>query len=295
VNEHVTTIDLQAVLDSSHEAFIVMDADGDVRVWNPAAEYIFGWRAEDAIGSKLSELIVPERYRTLHEQGLRTYLDTGDGPVLGTTIEIEGIDRLGRSIPVELTINPGVDGSGARVFHAFINDVTHRRRHERLSRASARVAWTLLDVGTGMSLEQVLEAIGEEMCFEVGLAWTAAADMRRIELRASWAPGVDAAGFVADSAIASFAPGIGLPGLCWESGEPLWSADVNHDARYVRRSEAQRRGLSSAIFIPICDDGACIGVLEFLSTEWRTARPELLAGFGELGARLGAILGHVAR
>jgi PAS domain S-box-containing protein len=280
-------VDLHHVLEVSHEAFIVMDADGNVRAWNAAAERIFGWRADEAIGRRLSELIVPPRYRQLHEDGVRRYLETGEGPVLGTTIEIEGVDRMGRVIPVELTINPSHDGAGAQVFHAFINDVTDRRRRERLHCASARVAWSIVEQGAAVRLEDMLEAIGEEMAFTLGIAWLATSSMRQIDLAASWAPGSAAAAFVADSAVASFAPGIGLPGMSWEAGEPMWSADVNDDPRYVRRPDAHRRGLSSAVTIPLLAKGTCFGVLEFLSSEWRIARSDLLSGLADLGSRLG--------
>ena len=69
-------------LDSALDCIITMDAAGRVREFNPAAERVFGFTRDEAIGKELAELIIPPRNRERHRQGLARYLKTGEGPLL---------------------------------------------------------------------------------------------------------------------------------------------------------------------------------------------------------------------
>lgn len=279
-------VDPADVIERSHLAFVEMDSDGLVREWNAAAERIFGWPRDEAVGSRLSELIIPPRYRELHERGLRTFLETGIGPVLDTTIEIDGVDRAGRKVPVELTITPTRRPDGTVSFHAFLNDITHRRRMDRFLAASARVAWLCAESPGSVPAGALLEAIGTEMSFELGIAWLPLTRPDRIDLAASWAPSDTAATFVAESSVASFERGVGLPGSAFDTGEPWWSADVSTDPRFVRRAAAESLGLRSGLFLPIGRRAACVGVLEFLSFEPRSYSDDQLEQLADLGERI---------
>jgi PAS domain S-box-containing protein len=70
---------LRAILDASLDAFILIDATGVIRMWNNRAETMFGWMEAEAIGQRLSQTIISERYRERHEQGLARYQTTGEG------------------------------------------------------------------------------------------------------------------------------------------------------------------------------------------------------------------------
>ncbi len=92
-----------------------MDSQGMVVDWSPGAEAIFGWSSGEAIGAKLSKLIVPERFRDAHEAGLRRFATTGEGgTLLGKPITIDVIDREGREFPVEVFISPEKAMEGLR-------------------------------------------------------------------------------------------------------------------------------------------------------------------------------------
>jgi PAS domain S-box-containing protein len=116
-----------AILNSSLDAIVSMDAHGHIVEFNPAAERMFGQRAIDVIGRPLSEIIIPERLRVAHEQGLARYHATGEGPVLGKRIEMPALRADGTEFPVELSINrvPGLDPP---LFSGFIRDISARNR-----------------------------------------------------------------------------------------------------------------------------------------------------------------------
>src|SRR5437879_11368413 len=80
--------ELKAVFDAALDAIITMDANGMVTGWNAQAESIFGWRSAEAVGSTLSDLIIPPQYRQAHRQGLAHFLSTGKGPILVKLIAI---------------------------------------------------------------------------------------------------------------------------------------------------------------------------------------------------------------
>lgn len=140
---------LQAVLDTALDAVCVMDPSGKVVGWNDHAAECFGWRSEEAMGRRLSELIIPESLRHAHEVGLARYLATGDGPVLNRRIEVPGLHRDGNEFTVELSIT-ATEQFGDRLFIGFIRDISDRRaaaeRQQRLLQESDHRVKNMLTV-----------------------------------------------------------------------------------------------------------------------------------------------------
>jgi PAS domain S-box-containing protein len=118
------------IIDHAIDGFVSMDSEGVVRAWNKSAAEIFGWPASKAIGTPLAELIVPERYRSAHKRGLERFLQTGKGPLLDKRVELLALHRDGHEFPVEMSVT-AVKVRGGFVFHAFLHDITERKRLER--------------------------------------------------------------------------------------------------------------------------------------------------------------------
>jgi PAS domain S-box-containing protein len=131
--------DLRTVLETAHEAFVSIDAEGRISAWNPEAERTFGWAEEQVLGRKIADVLIPPRYRADHVQGLERFLRTGEGPLLNKRIEISAMHRTGREIPIELTIS-AVEVDGRWSFHAFVHDISERyRAHELQTRLATLV------------------------------------------------------------------------------------------------------------------------------------------------------------
>jgi PAS domain S-box-containing protein len=109
---------LRLILETALDAVAVMKSDGVVADWNDCAVGVFGWSRDEAIGRTLAELIIPERYRDAHRNGLRRYLETGQGEVLGRRIEVSGLRKNGEEFPVELSISP-LQPHGS-IFHVLL-------------------------------------------------------------------------------------------------------------------------------------------------------------------------------
>jgi len=129
------------VVETAFDAFVVMDAAGDIRDWNPQAEAIFGWSRAEAVGRPLAETIVPPEYRARHTQGLARFLATGEGPALNKRLELAAVHRDGHRFPVELTIVPLRQGDDY-VFSAFVQDIRDRKRAEAALREAKDAAET---------------------------------------------------------------------------------------------------------------------------------------------------------
>ena len=130
---------LGAVLKTALDAVVVMRLDGTIAGWNDVAERTFGWSFAEANGRRMSEMIIPDRYRSAHEHGLDHYLATSEGPVLDKHFEIEALHRDGRELPVELSITR-TEQFGEPVFLGFLRDISERHDAARAAGADDRRA-----------------------------------------------------------------------------------------------------------------------------------------------------------
>jgi len=126
---------LRAMLEAALDAVVVMDQRGCVVDWNHAAEATFGWRAHEAIGRDMAELIVPPSLRQRHRRGLARFLETEHAVILDKRLELTGMHKNGTEFPIELTITR-IDVPGAPTFTGYLRDITDRNRNEAELRAS---------------------------------------------------------------------------------------------------------------------------------------------------------------
>jgi PAS domain S-box-containing protein len=125
----------EQVIASALDAVVGMDRLGGITSWNPRAEQIFGWRAEEVVGRRLADVLIPEGLREAHTRGLRHAVATGEGAVFGRRMEMTALRRSGEEIPVELTVTKLMVG-GRMLFSAFIRDIGQIKASEaRLQRA----------------------------------------------------------------------------------------------------------------------------------------------------------------
>ena len=128
----------RALLDAALDCIITMDATGRVREFNAAAQRVFGYSREHAVGKELASLIIPAAMRERHRTGLRHYLETGEGPVLGRRLEVTALRADGSEILVELAIT-ALHEKGQPFFVAYLRDITTRSRGEEATRRLAAI------------------------------------------------------------------------------------------------------------------------------------------------------------
>jgi PAS domain S-box-containing protein len=126
---------LRAMLESALDAVVTMDHRGRIVDWNHAAEATFGYRADEALGRDMADLIVPPSLRTRHREGLSRFLDTEHPVVLDRRLELTGLHKNGTEFPLELTITR-IGIPGPPTFTGYLRDITDRKQAEGELRAS---------------------------------------------------------------------------------------------------------------------------------------------------------------
>ena len=149
------------VLEAAGEAYICLDAQGDVVDWNRRAEELFGWSADDVLGTSGTRLVA-ERHREAFLAEVAALTSRPPGPVVAPYL-LDGVARDGRVFPAEITVW-GLDRRGGAIVHAFVRDIAQRRQTED---ALARLAAVV---------EGSSDAIVTETLEGVILTWNAAAE-----------------------------------------------------------------------------------------------------------------------
>jgi PAS domain S-box-containing protein len=119
-----------AILDVALDCVILIDDQGRIAQFNPAAERTFGYRADEAVGSDLVDSIFPVERRQPMREALAAYLSTGDTALLNQRLELTAMRKSGEIFPVEIAIAP-ISTDAAKMFAAYVRDITERTRIER--------------------------------------------------------------------------------------------------------------------------------------------------------------------
>ncbi len=119
------------IVETVGDAVIFADRDGIIRLWNRAAEGIFGYTEEEAIWQSL-DLVIPERQRELHWKGYAKVMLSGVSKYGSEALAVPAVTKDGERISIEFTINLLRDGDGKVLGPvAVVRDVTARWVREK--------------------------------------------------------------------------------------------------------------------------------------------------------------------
>lgn len=144
------------------DAVVVADASGRIALFNPAAERTFGYAAGEVLGQPLT-VLMPERYREMHDGSFRRYLETRRPRIVGRTVELRGLRKDGEEFPMELSLN-AVDVDGEIQFIGSIRDLTERQRmRDMLMRSEKLASIGLLSAGVAHEINNPLSYIANNL------------------------------------------------------------------------------------------------------------------------------------
>jgi len=120
---------LQAIIHNAMDGIIMINESGDILGFNPAAEQIFGYAQQDALGKNLN-MLMPEPFRSEHASYVNRYLQTGEAKIIGIRgREVVAVRKNGEQFPMELSASEMILG-GQRYFIGIVRDITERKRTE---------------------------------------------------------------------------------------------------------------------------------------------------------------------
>ncbi len=126
----------RAVIDAAVDGIIVIDSRGVIEAFNPAAERMFGYREDEAVGQNVS-LLMPEPDRSSHDGYLKHHLETGERRIIGIGRAVTGCRRNGQTFPLHLSVGE-MTIDGERHFTGILHDLSSRAELEdRLREATA--------------------------------------------------------------------------------------------------------------------------------------------------------------
>jgi len=283
---------LQVIVDTSPSAVITSDERGFITGWNKKAELIFGWSHDEALGRTLSGTIIPDKYRDAHDRGLARFAASGEGRMIGRTVELTGLRRDGHEFPIEVSISAtGRSGSEIQLV-AFITDISERRLAERLRNAQFAVTRPLANAATWPeAAPQVLQAICENLGWTLGEFWSVDRDASLLRREYGWhKPSRELQTFEEVSRDITFARGSGLLGRVWATGRASSILDVSTDGDSPRVAAATKAGLRGKFVFAVTNGRKVTGVIALFSRQRQTPDRATLRVLADMGSQIGQFI-----
>ncbi|MFZ5571786.1 MAG: PAS domain S-box protein [Thermodesulfobacteriota bacterium] len=95
----------RGISSSAHDGIIMIDSNGLVNFWNPAAEKIFGYREDEIMGRDLHKLLASGNQYQKYASVIKRFRADGTGDAIGKTIELLALHKEGKEIPIELSVS----------------------------------------------------------------------------------------------------------------------------------------------------------------------------------------------
>ncbi|MBN1843868.1 MAG: PhnD/SsuA/transferrin family substrate-binding protein, partial [Deltaproteobacteria bacterium] len=125
----------RTICESAQDAIIRLDHGGNISLWNNAAQEMFGYSHEEAMGQDIHELVAAESLLEDHRKAFPAFQRTGTGAAVGKTIELPAVRKNGEEFPVELSLS-AVKVKGKWHAVGIVRDITERKQvEEKLKKA----------------------------------------------------------------------------------------------------------------------------------------------------------------
>ena len=149
---------LRSILDTVPDAMIVIDCHGIIELFSAAAEQLFGYAEQEAIGRNVSELM-PQPDRSRHDGYLARYRSTGERHIIGIGRIVTGKRRDGTTFPMHLSVGEMQSG-GEPHFTGFVRDLTeHQQTQARLQELQSE----LVHVSRLSAMGEMASALAHEL------------------------------------------------------------------------------------------------------------------------------------
>ena len=275
---------LRVIVDTSPSAVITANEQGVITGWNRKAEAMFGWSHDEAVGRTLTGTIIPPRYRDSHQRSMARFASTGQGRIIGRTVEFAALHRDGHQFPVEVSVS-ATERAGARVsFVAFVNDISQRRAGERMRSVQFAVTRPLAGSATWKdAAPQVLQGLGETLGCLSAEFWAVDQEAGILRWAHGWYRGTRDLDELKASVDLTCARGVGFLGRIWATGKPRTSEDLDSP----RGQLATKAGAKSRFGFAVMNDRAVTGVISLFSEQRKPLDRPALRVMADIGSQIG--------
>ncbi|GLI35646.1 histidine kinase [Desulforhabdus amnigena] len=135
----------RAIAFAALDAIIMIDSEGNITFWNPAAAEMFGYPTDEVIGRNLHQLLVPKQNREMHARRFAQFQHSSEGPLINRVTEQTALHRDGTEFPVELSLS-AVPINGQWNAVGIVRNITERKRAEGQSRTNEARLQSLLNI-----------------------------------------------------------------------------------------------------------------------------------------------------
>ncbi|OQW67126.1 MAG: hypothetical protein BVN35_20595 [Proteobacteria bacterium ST_bin11] len=138
----MATTEVKAIVQTAVNGVISIDSSGLIRMFNPAAERLFGWSSAEIVGKNVS-LLMPEPDASAHDSYIQHFLATNQAKILGIEREVIAQRKDGSRFPANLAVGHGIISDGRHMFVGFISDISLQKQAEqelRLAKEAAEAA-----------------------------------------------------------------------------------------------------------------------------------------------------------
>src|SRR6267154_1585014 len=209
-------------------------------------------------------------------------------------VELGRISEAGQTFWVSISGAPVFDDSGEfSGYRSLSKNITGRKRAEQLRALEHAVSLSLADAdNVQVGLKAAIRAVCETESWDCGRYFRVDEKAGVLRFADAWGvpdPAVER--FIETSHALTYHPGVGLSGLVWQSGKPLWSADISKDPRSSsgssRTDSSREIGMHGTFVFPVVSDGKTIGVLSFADRKARQPEEQLLQAVHVIGSQIG--------
>ncbi len=309
---------MRSITDAAQDAILMMDSEGLISYWNPAAERILGYTKDEAIGQVLHELIVPQQYFEAHQAALPVFKRSGQGCAVGQTGDLSARRKDGKEIAVQLSLSViQIDNGWHSV--GILRDTTERKQAELRQSISVEIMG-ILNEYTNLedAITRIITVIKGHMGFDaVGIRLRSGEDFPYLvqdgfsddflqtensltvkapngglcrdengEISLECTCGLVISGRT-DPSNALFTHG---GSACLNNTLPLLDLPLEHDPRLHPRNRCIHEGYLSVALIPIRAKQDIVGLLQINDRRENRFSPDLISFFEELGAKIGMAL-----
>lgn len=117
------------ISNASTDAIVMLDHEGKTTFWNQAAYNIFGYTSEEVLDQQFHEKVMPKDLFASFKKGFDKFVQTGEGSVIGTTLEMSAVNKEGNEFPIEISIS-SLNKSGKWHAIGFVRDISERVARE---------------------------------------------------------------------------------------------------------------------------------------------------------------------